>query len=134
MDYFRVQSDRPTTRKRRTGSLDEARSPEEEARMLRGQELKRYVRAAAALHGMFNDADLARAVNMSRMAVEAWWAGAQPSPQTIGRLALTTGLSRAELTDFVHHDGPPPRIVWPGSPADEAIREGIRRDRDDRQP
>jgi hypothetical protein len=121
-----MQSDRPTRRKTRT--------PEEEARMLRGQEFKRYVRAAAALHDLFNDADLARAVHMSRMSVEAWWMGAQPSNQTIGKLALTTGLSRTELTNFVHHAGPPPMIVWPGSPTEEAVREGIQQDRDDPQP
>jgi hypothetical protein len=102
--------------------------------MLRGQELKRYIRAAAALHGLFTDADLARAVRVSRMSVEDWWTGAQPKNATIGRLALTTGLSVEELTKYVYHDGPPPRLVAPGSPTDLGVREGIRRDRDDPRP
>lgn len=100
---------------------------------MRGQELKRYVRAAASLRDLFNDADLAREVGVSRMSVEAWWTGSQPKNPTIGKIAEATGLSISELTGFVYHGGPPPLLVWPGSPLEAGGREGIRRDQD-RQP
>lgn len=94
---------------------------------MRGQLLKRYVRAAAALSGFFDDASLAQAVGIGRGAVAGWWTGSQPSPPTIFRLAAVTGLSSDELTRFVYDGGPPPSLPEPGSPVDSSVREGLRR-------
>lgn len=102
--------------------------------MIRGHELKRYVRAAAALHELYNDADLGREVGVSRMTVLGWWSGAVPEPGTITRIAEATGLDYRELDDYLNRGGPPPRLVEPDSRAAEAIREGATRDRGTRLP
>ena len=73
-------------------------SPVEAAALDRGQILKRYVRAAAALQGLYDD---------------------------IRRLAEVTELSFDELTRFVYLGGPPPRLPEASGPA--GLREGVRR-------
>ena len=91
--------------------------------------MKRYVRAAAALRGLYDDTAIGVAVGLNRIAVGKWWQGAQPQPATLGRLAEATGLSIDELTGFVYYGGPPPTL--PLDPL-SGVREGIRRDRERR--
>lgn len=95
-------------------------SPVEE----RGLELKRYVRAAAALNELYEDTDIAEAVGVSRGAIAGWWRGAQPSGETIFKIAEITGLSPDELTRFVYSDGEPPTMP---DPAHLPVLEGARR-------
>lgn len=109
-------------------------SPPEHARLARGQALKRYVRAAAALRDLYDDKAVAKAVGRSRNTVASWWQGAQPEPQTLRRLADAIGLDPAELVAFVYYDGPPPNLLEPGSPVESGVREGIRRDQERQQP
>jgi transcriptional regulator with XRE-family HTH domain len=106
----------------------------EEERAARGGEFKRVIRAAAALHDIYNDKDLAAAVGTSRNTVGSWWSGAVPEPDTLDRLAAATGLDRRELSDYVHYAGPVPTMPSPGSPLDEAAREGLRRGLQPRDP
>lgn len=105
----------------------EVLSPVEMALFDRGQLVKRYVRAAAALRGLYDDTAIALEVGVDRIAVGRWWQGAQPKPDALGRLALATGLSTDELTRFVYYGGPPPTL--PLDPL-SGVREGIRRDRE----
>jgi hypothetical protein len=79
----------------------------------RGLDLKRYIRAAAALREIYNDVDLADAVEVTPGAVRGWWGGAMPKPETIDDLARATGLALDELTRFVYYDGPPPALPEP---------------------
>lgn len=99
-------------------------SPAELAAVERGQLLKRYVRSAAALQGLYDDVAIGDAVGRTRMAVGQWWRGARPEPATLRRLAEATGLSIDELSRFVYYDGPPPRLDATTS----AVLEGARRD------
>jgi hypothetical protein len=105
-------------------------SPIEAAALLRGQILKRVVRAAAALNDLFDDVALGDAVGVGRGAVGRWWVGAQPSGPTIFRLASVTGLSPDELTRFVYFDGPPPTLPAAGSPVASSVQEGLRQDQE----
>jgi transcriptional regulator with XRE-family HTH domain len=116
------------THHRGTQKDGEVLSPSEAAVKLRGQILKRYVRAAAAMNDLFDDAALADAVGIGRGAIAGWWRGAQPSGQTIFRLAAVTGLSADELTRFVYDDGGPPSLPAPGSWTASSVQEGLRRD------
>ncbi len=102
-------------------------------RLARGMEFKRVVRAAAALQSLYDDSAIAAAVKRSRNTVASWWAGATPEPPTLRRLAEATGLDPEELFAYVYRDGPPPRLVEPGSPLDQAVLEARRRDREHRQ-
>jgi hypothetical protein len=88
-------------------------STAEAAALDRGQTLKRYVRAAAALNGLYDDTAIGDAVEVNRGAVSRWWDGAQMKPDTIRRLSEVTGLSFDELTRFVYLDGPPPALPIP---------------------
>lgn len=101
-----------------------------EYRTARGMEFKRVVRAAAALQSLYDDSAIAAAVKRSRNTVSSWWTGATPEPHTLRRLAEATGLDPDELFAYVYRDGPPPKLVEPGSPLDEAVREAARRDRE----
>lgn len=74
----------------------------------RGQDLKRYVRAAAALRGVFDDVTLGDRVGRTRNTIGKWWAGAKPEPDALHRIAQETDLSADELIRFVYFDGPPP--------------------------
>ena len=112
----------------------EVLSPAEAQSRARGAEFKRVVRAAAALQGLYDDSAIGDSVHRSRATVAGWWKGAQPSPETLAEIAAATGLSVDELTRFVYFGGPAPRLVAPGSPADSAVQEGIRRDRERPQP
>ena len=103
-------------------------SPQEAAARARGQAFKRYVRAAAALHGLFDDVSLAEMVGRNRAAVGNWWRGAKPEPDVLYQLAEVTGLSADELALFVYSDGPPPTLPEPGSPAASSVEEGLHRD------
>lgn len=88
----------------------EVLSPAESQALERGQALKRYVRSAAALNGLFDDTALGEAVGRTRITVGQWWRGARPEPDAIARIADVTGLSTDELTRFVYFDGRPPTI------------------------
>ena len=92
-------------------------SPAEFAAWDRGQTLKRYVRAAAALAGLFDDTAIATAVERGRITVGKWWTGVKPEIEAIGKLADATGLSTEELTRSVYFEGPPPTL--PGCALDE---------------
>jgi transcriptional regulator with XRE-family HTH domain len=122
-----VQNERSGARKQRQVDGD-VLSAAETADLIRGRILKRYVRAAAAMNDLFDDAALATAVGIGRGAVAGWWRGAQPSGPTIFRLAAVTGLSPDELTRFVYQDGPPPGLPEAGSPVATSVQEGLRRD------
>lgn len=76
----------------------------------RGQELKKVVRAAAALQGWYDDVRLSQEVDIGRNSVRNWWEGAKPEPGALRRLAAATGLSLDELTAFVYYEGPPPSV------------------------
>lgn len=90
--------------------------------------LKRWVRAGAALRGVFDDAELARRLEVSRNSVGAWWRGALPEPERLPMIADETGLSYDELSRFLYAGGPVPTVpAAPGDAAMSAIREGIRR-------
>lgn len=102
----------------------EVLSPAEAAAFDRGQAFKRYVRAAAALSGLYDDSMLADAVDIGRGAVQGWWRGSKPETPTIFRLADATGLSADELTRYLYADGPPPTLPASG-PA--GLQEGARR-------
>jgi transcriptional regulator with XRE-family HTH domain len=104
---------------------EEVLSPQEAETRARGRLFKRYVRAAAALHEIYYDEDLADAVGIQRGAIGDWWKGARPAPVTLFRLAKVTGLLADELTRFVYSDGPPPKMPEPSGPA--GLREGARR-------
>lgn len=103
-------------------------SAQELAALVRGQVLKRVIRAAAALNDLFDDVALARAVRVGRGAVNGWWKGAKPNGATIVDLARATGLSADELYRFLYADGPAPTLPAPGSPVESSVREGLRLD------
>lgn len=88
-------------------------SPSEAAARYRGQELRRVMRAAAAMHGVYDDLAIADAVGAHRNTVSAWWRGSQPEPLTLRRFAERFGLSIEALSAFVYYGGPPPTIEWP---------------------
>lgn len=104
----------------------EVLSPTEAASRERGRALKRYVRAAGALQGLYDDKALAHAAEVQRGAVAGWWRGSRPTPETLKRLADALRLSYEELSEFVYFDGPPPQIEPVGL---DAIREGVQRGR-----
>lgn len=114
-----MQNERSGARSQRKED-EEVLSPGEE----RGQTLKRYVRAAAALNAIYDDTRLGKAAGVGRAAVRAWWTGARMSTDTIRELAEATGLSRDELTEFVHYAGPPPSLP---DPAILPVRAGIQK-------
>lgn len=87
-------------------------SPTEAAARHRGQELRRVMRAAAAMRGIYDDLAIADAVGVHRNTVSGWWKGATPEPDTLLRFAEATGLPIDELARFVHYGGPPPRLGW----------------------
>lgn len=104
-------------------------SPTEADALARGQELKRYVRSAAALRDIYDDTALADAVGRTRMAVGKWWRGVRPEPDAIRALGAATGLSVDELTRYLYFDGPPPTppvIAPPLPPLTPEQREAAR--------
>ena len=102
---------------------EEVLSPAQALAFQRGQALKRVLRAAAALHDLYDDTALGKAVGVVRGAIRAWWEGAQMQPDTLRRAADATGLSPDELTRFVYFDGPPPTLV----PSERFVLEADRR-------
>jgi transcriptional regulator with XRE-family HTH domain len=108
------------THHRRDG---EVLSAADAASLVRGRDLKRCVRAAAAFNGLYDDKAIAEAVGVGRGAVAGWWKGAQAEPEKLQRLADVTGLSFAELTEYVYLSGPLPQL--PSGPA--GLLEGVRR-------
>lgn len=119
-----MHNERSGARAHRKRRDEEVLSAQEVRAQNRGQLLKRYVRAAAALRGMYDDKAIAAAVGRGRGAVGAWWTGSRMEPDTIMRLADVLGLSFEELSRFVYGDGPPPRLPASG-PA--GLQEGVRR-------
>ena len=105
-------------------------SPDEVAGRERGQILKRYIRAAAALHDLFDDTALADAVGVSRGAVGAWWQGTRMEITTIDAVARATGLSSDSLTGFLYRGGEPPVLERGLSPVLEGARRAERRQGD----
>lgn len=87
-------------------------SPAETAARVRGRDYKRVMRAAAAVHGLYDDVAIAKELGVSRNTVGAWWKGALPEPDTLRRFADATDLSVEELWRFVYSDGPAPLIDW----------------------
>lgn len=108
-------------------------SPQEAAAREWGMDFKRIIRAAAAMHEIYDDKALARAVQVSRGTVGDWWDGARPGPGTIPGLARATGLSTSELYAFIHDDGPAPGLPNESRVA-VSVREGVRRDQDAQVP
>ena len=96
------------------------------ARMAWGEDFKRLVRAAAALVGLYDDTSLADAIGSGRNTLRGWWNGAKPSPDMLTDLAEATRLDPDELYRHVYRGGPMPRLAVPGSPADQALQEGLR--------
>lgn len=119
-----MQNDRSGARKHHQKDR-EVLSPADAAALVRGQALKRCVRAAAALRGIYDDTAIGEATGVSRGAVGAWWDGAQMKPETIQRLSEVTGLSFGELTEYVYLGGPLPHLPEPSGPS--GLREGVRR-------
>lgn len=118
-----MQNERSGARKQR--KRDEVLSPVDAARHTRGQELKRCVRAAVALRGIYTDTALGDEVGVGRGAVLGWWTGAHIEPDNMLRLAEVTGFSFDELSRYVYRDGPLPRLPEPSGPA--GLREGAQR-------
>lgn len=87
-------------------------SPTEAAARHRGEELRRVLRAAAAMRGLYDDQAIADASGVHRNTVSGWWKGATPEPLTLQRFADATGVPIEELSAFVHYGGPPPRLGW----------------------
>jgi hypothetical protein len=130
MDNSTVHSERPSKR-RRAKEASEMLSPAELDRMERGAEFKRFVRAAAALHELYDDTAIGEAVGRSRIAVGHWWQGVKPEPETLLEIAGVTGFSFEELATFVYNGGPPPRLVeCVEAAAESGVQEGIRRDQE----
>ena len=108
-------------------------SPMEAAALERGQQFKRYVRAAAALSDVYDDVHLAELTGVQRGAVFGWWRGSRPSPETLHRIADATHLSVDELGRFTYYGGPPPHLPDPagerregealGAEAERALRD-----------
>jgi hypothetical protein len=93
----------------------------------RGKVLKRYVRAAAALHGIYDDVALADLMDLPRGTVNGWWKGAQPKPVNLPKLARATGYDLDELTRFILYAGPAPHLPDPVAAAAEVRAEAARR-------
>lgn len=129
-----MQNDQSGARKHRKRKRDEVLSPVEAAALERGLVLKRYVRAAAAMNDLYDDASLGDAVGISRGAVAGWWRGAKPTAESIFLLSHVIGLSPDELTHFLYDDGPPPSLPGAGSPVASSVQEGLRRDQAHQQP
>jgi hypothetical protein len=104
-----VQNDRSGARTHHKKG-EEVLSAADAAALVRGRDLKRCVRAAAALSGLYDDTAIAGAMDIARGTVGGWWDGAQMKPDNIRKLAGVTGLSSDELTRYVYYDGPPPRL------------------------
>jgi transcriptional regulator with XRE-family HTH domain len=98
-------------------------SPVDMAALERGQTLKRYVRAAAAMHELYDDVAIAERVGVQRGTVGKWWTGATPKGDTLFRLADATGLAPDELLRFLYSDGPPPSLPASGL---AGLRSGVR--------
>jgi transcriptional regulator with XRE-family HTH domain len=102
---------------------EEVLSPVDLAAFERGQTLKRYVRAAAAMNELYDDVAIAERVRVQRGTVGKWWTGATPKGETLFRLADATGLSADELLRFLYSDGPPPSLPASGP---SGLRSGVR--------
>ena len=98
---------------------EEVLSLADAAALVRGQDLKRCVRAAGALRDLYDDTAIGEATGVGRGAVAAWWDGAQMKPDTLRRIAEATGLAFDELTRYVYLEGPLPHLpeLVPPSPA-----------------
>lgn len=88
-------------------------SAQEAAALDRGQTFKRFMRAVAALNGIYDDKTLGEAVGRNRAAVGNWWTGARPDAEVLFKIEETTGVSAAELVRFLYDDGPPPAMPDP---------------------
>lgn len=96
-------------------------SPTEVAARDRGQELRRVMRAAGAMNGLYDDLSIADAAGVHRNTVAGWWKGATPEPSSLQRLSEATGLALEDLAAFVYYGGPAPRLEWPrAEPRQEA--------------
>ncbi len=124
-----MHNERSGAHKQRNPKDEEVLSATAQAAFERGQILKRYVRAAAALQGMYDDTAIGRAAGRTRIAVGKWWTGVQPEPDALDRLASATGLQIDELTMFVYFNGPAPTLPQPGSRLVLGAETGVQRGR-----
>lgn len=121
-----MHNDQSGARRHRGRAKEEGEvlSLSEQAARHRGQDLRRVMRAAAALRGIYDDSAIADAVGVHRNTVSGWWKGATPEPETLRRFATATGLSVEELRAFVYDETDPPHLDWTTA----AVLEGARRD------
>lgn len=126
-----MQNERSGARAHRTRQGEEVLSPLEAEARDRGRDLKRYIRAAAALRGLYDDTAIGAAVEVNRGAVSRWWDGAQMKPETMQRLADATGLKFEDIARFVYFGDRPPDLPeassLPGASGPAGLREGARR-------
>lgn len=128
-----MQSDKSTKRGARTHHPEDAEAgevltPGELDRRRRGQELKRVVRSAGAMHDLYDDSAIAEATGRTRNAVAGWWLGARPDPDSLRAIADVTGLDFGDLIAFVYGDGQPP--IPAGDGLESGFREGTRLDQE----
>lgn len=105
-----MQNERSGARKQRKVREGEVLSPAEQTARDRGERLKRYIRAAAALQGLYDDTSIADAADVQRGAVAGWWLGSQMKPATIERVADALDVDPDELMAYVYRDAPPPAL------------------------
>ena len=131
-----MQNERSGARRQHKGREGEVLSPAEvdAAARDRGRTLKRIVRASFALLGIYADSAIADELGVQRGALAGWWTGAQIKPDNIATLAEVTGLSYAELTEFVYRGGPPPHLPELVEVGRQAADEGHRRASTHRSP
>lgn len=103
-------------------------TPADASALHRGRDLKRCVRAAGALRGLYDDTAISEATGVNRGAVAKWWEGAQMKPGTLERIAEATGLSVRELTEYVYYHGPLPRLPEQPMSGATGLLEGVLRD------
>ena len=73
-------------------------------------DVKRVVRAAAALRGLYDDTAIGRVVGRTGVTVSRWWQGQLPDARTLLQLAQAIGLDYEELAKFWIGSGPPPTL------------------------
>jgi transcriptional regulator with XRE-family HTH domain len=98
---------------------DEGLSPEEQAVRLRGQEYRRHLLAAAALHDIYTVGELAEAVGVSPGTVQGWWRGAQPKATTLPKISRALGFTTEGLFAWFYEGARPPRLSDPEAEAED---------------
>lgn len=109
----------PKHHPRKQKESGEVLAPAELERSNWGREFKRYIKAAAALSGLYEDAQIADAVGRTRNTVQGWWRGARPEPDTANELADQLGLDRDEVYRWLYQSGPAPTLRAQSEPPSE---------------